>query len=169
MSVFKEEIMLENVIDRGLANRGYIKESEMRALTVQAAPDTGAWTLVVNEDARQTLRLAIVETAASTLADGKTDMYNVTEDVKIQWKNRRAALPAVAVPNAKDMLPGALPFEYKDAMVGLAHERLVGVRGDQPLHIPLLCQARPAPNSNGELRLIPARNQEQFKRGKKSG
>jgi hypothetical protein len=37
-----EEITLENVIDRGLANRGYIKESEVRILTVKAMPDTGA-------------------------------------------------------------------------------------------------------------------------------
>ncbi|MDR0760368.1 MAG: hypothetical protein LBF74_09730 [Treponema sp.] len=48
MSAFKEEITLENAIDRGLANRGYIKEGEIRTLTVQAIPDTGAWTLMVD-------------------------------------------------------------------------------------------------------------------------
>jgi subtilisin-like proprotein convertase family protein len=53
MSVFKEEITLENVIDRGLAARGYIKDGEIRTLTVRAMPDTGAWTLVINEDTRQ--------------------------------------------------------------------------------------------------------------------
>ncbi|MDR1467816.1 MAG: retropepsin-like domain-containing protein, partial [Spirochaetaceae bacterium] len=68
MSVFKEEIMLENIVDRGNARRGYIKESEIRALTVKAMPDTGAWTLVINEDTRQKLGLTIEETSESTLA-----------------------------------------------------------------------------------------------------
>jgi hypothetical protein len=42
MSVFKEKITVENVVGRGLANRGYIKEREIHTLTVQAASDIGA-------------------------------------------------------------------------------------------------------------------------------
>jgi hypothetical protein len=49
MGYFMEEITLENVVDRGLASRGYIKETEVRTLTVQAMPDTGVWTLVITE------------------------------------------------------------------------------------------------------------------------
>ncbi|MDR1893345.1 MAG: hypothetical protein LBQ61_01465 [Spirochaetales bacterium] len=78
MGNFREEIILENIIDRGLANRGYIKEAQIRTLSIEAIPDTGAWTLVINEDIRQKLGLAIEETSESTLADGKTDTYNVT-------------------------------------------------------------------------------------------
>jgi clan AA aspartic protease len=135
MSVFKEEITLENLIDRGLANRGYIKEDEIRTLTVRAMPDTGAWTLVINEDTRQQLGLAIEETSESTLADGKTDTYKVTEGVKIQWKNRSTVLPAVVVPDAKDILLGALPLEAMDLMVDPVREQLVGVHGAEPLHV----------------------------------
>jgi predicted aspartyl protease len=135
MSVFKEEITLENVIDRGLANRGYINAGEIRAVTLDAMPDTGAWTLVINEDTRRQLGLAIEGTSVSTLADGETDTYGVTEGVKIYWKNRSTVLPAVVVPNAKDVLLGALPLEAMDLMVDPVHEQLVGVHGDQPLHI----------------------------------
>jgi predicted aspartyl protease len=67
MGYFMEEITLENVIDRGLANRGYIKEAEVRSLTVQAMPDTGAWTLVINEEIRQKLGLDIEGSSNSTL------------------------------------------------------------------------------------------------------
>jgi predicted aspartyl protease len=49
-------------------------------------PDTGAWTLVINEDTRRQLGLAIAETSQSTLADGKTDTYQVTEGVKFSGK-----------------------------------------------------------------------------------
>jgi clan AA aspartic protease len=135
MGTFKEEITLENIKDRGVAERGYIKESEIRTLKVDAMPDTGAWTLVINEDVRQKLGLATKKTSRSTLADGKTETYDVTESVEIRWKDRSTVLPAVVVPNAKDILLGALPLEAMDLMVDPAHGRLVGVHGDQPLHV----------------------------------
>jgi hypothetical protein len=37
------------------------------------------------------------------------DTYDVTEGIKIRWKGRGAVLPAPVVPDAKDVLPGALP------------------------------------------------------------
>ena len=52
-----------------------------------------------------------METSESTLADGKTDTYDVTEGIRIRWKNRGAILPAVVVPKAKDILLGALSLE----------------------------------------------------------
>jgi clan AA aspartic protease len=119
----------------GLPDADIYKESEIRTLKVEAMPDTGAWTLVINEDVREKLGLAIEETSKSTLADGKTDIYDVTESVKIRWKDRSTVLPAVVVPNAKDILLGALPLEAMDLMVDPAHGRLVGVHGDQPLHV----------------------------------
>jgi hypothetical protein len=79
MGKFKEEITLENILDRGFAEHGYIKESEIRTLKGEAMPDTGAWTLVINEEVREKLGLVIKETSESTLADGKANIYDVTE------------------------------------------------------------------------------------------
>jgi hypothetical protein len=124
----------------------YLKD-EIRTLTVRAMPDTGAWTLGINEDTRQQLGLVIEETSESTLADGKTDTYSVTEGVKIQWKNHSTVLPAVVMPHAKDILLGALPLEAMDLMVDPVREQLVGVHGDQPLHVlffDIFSQQRPA-------------------------
>jgi clan AA aspartic protease len=135
MGTFKEEITLENILDRGFADHGYIKESEIRTLKVEAMPDTGAWTLVINEDVRQKLGLTIEETSQSTLADGQANTYDVTEGIRIRWKNRSTVLPAVVVPNGKDVLLGALPLEAMDLMVDPVHQRLVGAHGDQPLHV----------------------------------
>jgi clan AA aspartic protease len=135
MGTFKEEITLENIVDRGLANRGYIKEVQIRTLTVQAMPDTGAWTLVINEDVREKLGLTIQGSAVSTLADGKTSNYPITESVKIQWKDRSIELSAVVVAEAKDVLLGAMPLEGMDLIVDPVHKRLAGAHGDQPLHV----------------------------------
>jgi len=135
MGMFKEEITLVNNIDQGFADRGYIKESEIRTLTVEVMPDTGAWSLVINEDIRQKLGLTIKETSTAALADGTSDTYDVTESVIIRWKDRGTVLPAVVVPNAKYILLGALPLEAMDLMVDPVRGKLVGAHGDQPLHI----------------------------------
>ena len=135
MGTFKEEITLENIIDRGLAQRKYIDETQIRTLTVEALPDTGAWTLVINEDIRQKLGLTIQGSSNSTLADGKASTYPITESVKIQWKDRNIELPAVVVAEAKEVLLGALPLEGMDLIVDPVHKRLAGAHGDQPLHV----------------------------------
>jgi hypothetical protein len=89
----------------------------------------------INEDTRQKLGLAIIETSQSTLADGKIGICDVTEGIGIRWKDRGTALPAVVVPDAKDILLGALPLEAMDLMVDPVNEQLAGVHGDQPLHV----------------------------------
>jgi clan AA aspartic protease len=133
MSVFKEEITLANPGDKVRVECGLLKE--VRAVTLKAMPDTGAWTLVINEEIRQKLGLSIEETSESSLADGKVDTYDVTEGVKIRWKNRSTILPAVVVPNATTILLGALPLEAMDLMVDPVHQQLVGVHGTEPLHV----------------------------------
>jgi predicted aspartyl protease len=134
MSTFKEEITLVNARDIGNAREGLIPESSIRKVTIDTIPDTGAWTLVINEDTRQKLGLAIESSIASTLADGSTTSYNQTDAVKIQWKNRSTIQQAWVVPEADDILLGALPLEAMDLMVDPVHERLTGVHGGEPLH-----------------------------------
>jgi hypothetical protein len=135
MGNFREEITLINPFDICKAREGLIPDEEIRKITVAAMPDTGAWTLVINEATRQKLGLAITETSESTLANGITETYNTTEGVGIYWKNRSTVLPAVVVPEAKDILLGALPLEAMDLMVDPVNRRLVGVHGEQPLHV----------------------------------
>ena len=132
MGTFTEEITLTNVLDKVRVETGLLKD--IRTVTVEAMPDTGAWTLVINEEIRQKLGLGIEETSKSTLADGKTDTYEVTEGVRIRWKNRSTVLPALVVPDAREILLGALPLEAMDLIVDPVHKRLAGAHGDVPVH-----------------------------------
>jgi predicted aspartyl protease len=134
MSTFKEEITLTNAADAVNARNGLIPDIKVRKTTIAAMPDTGAWTLVINEETRQKLGLAVEGSILSTLADGSTTTYNQTEAVKIQWKNRATVQQALLVPGADDILLGALPLEAMDLMVDPVHECLKGVHGDQPIH-----------------------------------
>ena len=135
MGTFLTEITLENVFDRGLADHGYLKDTEVRALTVEAMPDTGAWTLVINEEVREKLGLDIEDEVHSTLADGTMANYPRTKPVKIQWKNRSIALPALVIANAKEVLLGALALEAMDLIVDPVRQTLAGAHGDQAVHV----------------------------------
>ena len=51
------DISLKNGGDIVLAKRGLIKAQEVRQMTVKAIVDTGAWTLVINEETHNKLGL----------------------------------------------------------------------------------------------------------------
>ena len=134
MGNFLEEITLENRTDKTLADYGHLNEGEIRTLKVDAMPDTGAWTLVINEDVRQKLGLAIEGEIKSTLADGTSTNCPITEPVKIQWKDRSTTIPAIVIAKAQDVLLGALPLEAMDLIVDPVRQTLAGARGDEPLY-----------------------------------
>jgi len=135
MGNFVEKITLENGSDRILANHGSIPKDQIRSIEVDAMPDTGAWTLIINDETRKQLGLKTDDTVESSMADGATAMYDLTEPVEIRWKNRRTIQQALVVPNAPDILLGALPLEGMDLCVDPVNKRLMGVHGDTPVYV----------------------------------
>jgi hypothetical protein len=67
--------------------------------------------------------------------DGASAQYGLTEPVEICWKDRRTSQEAVVLPEAKNILLGALPLEGMDLMVDPVNQRLVGVHGDQRIYL----------------------------------
>jgi hypothetical protein len=114
MCVFGEEITLENPADVGMARRGFIKESEVRRLTVKALVDTCAWTLVINEATRAKLGLRILGPSTSEAADGVEVAGFTTEPVNIYWQDRYTGCNAFVLPNETEVLLGALPLETRN-------------------------------------------------------
>jgi hypothetical protein len=135
MSTFTEEITLVNAGDIRYADDGVITDAKIRRIKVDAMVDTGAWTLVINEETRAALGLKLNGSVFSSVADGKTEKYAMTEGIEFSWKNRKHILPAVLVPNAKYILFGALPMEALDVYADPVDECLKGRHGDEPLYI----------------------------------
>ena len=133
MSVVYTEITLKNVIDAAFAERGIMKEDEVRQMTVQAVVDTGAWTLVISEEIREKLGLRDNGTGEATLADGKKGEFPMAGPLEIRWKNRRFTCDALVLPDAPDILLGAWVLEGMDLTVNPKRE-LVGVHGDIVMH-----------------------------------
>jgi hypothetical protein len=132
MSTFNEKITLTNVGDKVRVEVGILKE--VRTITVDACVDTGSWTLVINEETRAALGLKLDGSMFSSLADGTTERYAMTEPVEFCWQDRKYALPAQVIPTADEVLFGALPMESLDVMADPVAECLVGRHGDKRVH-----------------------------------
>jgi clan AA aspartic protease len=130
MGEVRTEITLINNEDRGAANRGFIPQEQVRQLTVDALVDTGAWTLVINEEIRQKLGLKVKETRETTLAGGIKAPCHTTEFVVVRWKDREAACEAVVLPGETEILLGAYPLEGMDLMVHPQRQEVIGAHGD---------------------------------------
>ena len=129
MSVVSTEITLKNEADIILAIQGYIKEQEVRQMTVETIVDTGAWTLVINEETRKKLGLLDQGMGEATLADGQKGEYPMAGPLEIWWKNRRLTCDALVIPDAPDLLLGAWVLEGLDLTINPKRE-LVGIHGD---------------------------------------
>ena len=130
MGEVREKITLVNVGDLISAGRGYIKESEIRQITVEAIVDTGATNLVIGEETCKKLGLVIAETNIAHLAGGITQPCSVTEPVTIRWKDRFSSCHALVLPESEEILLGCIPLEDMDVKVDPGQGRLEGAHGD---------------------------------------
>jgi clan AA aspartic protease len=135
MSIVYTEITLRNAYDVCKAEDGQIPEKDIRQTTISALVDTGAWTLVINNEIRDKLGLKTTGTGTSTLADGKEAVYNLAGPLEVHWKDRRVICEAIVIPDAADILLGAIPLEAMDLIVHPRKEEVVGAHGDQVIHI----------------------------------
>jgi len=136
MSTVYTEITLKNADDEAIAETGMVKNHQVRQTTVNALVDTGAWTLVINEETRQKLglRKRQVGTKTGTLANGQKTDYSLAGPVKVIWKNRDTNCDAIVLPEADEILLGAIPLEAMDLIVHPRKEEVVGAHGDEELH-----------------------------------
>jgi clan AA aspartic protease len=125
------EITLVNIEDTMKARNGLIPKTEVRQLKVNALVDTGAWSLVINEETREKLGLKVEEIGETTLAGGVKIPCHITEFVEVRWKDRKAACEAVVLPGDDEVLLGVYPLEGMDLMVHPQRQEVVGAHGDK--------------------------------------
>ena len=132
MGITHTEITLRNAADVANARQGRIKKHEIRQMTVQALVDTGAWTMVIDEETRVKLGLDITQTRPGSQADGIPDSYNLAGPLEVAWKDRWTTCDAIVLPDADEILLGAIPMEGMDLTIN-PKRGLVGVHGDMML------------------------------------
>jgi len=134
MGFVYSEITLKNVNDQIMAKNGNIKDEDVRTVTVNALADTGAYTLVINEDIREKLGLEITGKRHRKLADGKRSLYDTAGPLEICWKDRRFIMEALIIPDGENTLLGALPLEGLDLIVDPVKQELTGAHGEEMLY-----------------------------------
>ena len=130
MGLVHAEITLKNAGDVTDVQRGFIKEPEIRETVVQAIVDTGAMTLVINEQLRQQLGLGIVGSKVATLANNVKETVKIAEPVDVHWKNRSMTCRPWVVGSGRVLL-GAIPLENMDLIVDPSAQELVGAHGEE--------------------------------------
>ncbi|MDR0639130.1 MAG: aspartyl protease family protein [Spirochaetaceae bacterium] len=131
MSEARTEITLVNLRDAANARSGFIPESEVRRLTVNAVVDTGAWTLVISEAIHEKLGLLVEEPGETAVAGGGKVPSGITEYVDIRWKDRKTSCEAVGLPDEDNVLMGAYPLEGLDLMIRPRTQEVIGAHGDK--------------------------------------
>ncbi|MDR1250622.1 MAG: aspartyl protease family protein [Treponema sp.] len=131
MGEVRTEITLVNIREQSVADGGYMPQDQVKRLTVNAVVDTGAWTLVINEETREKLGLRVKEAGETTVAGGGTVPSGITEYVEVRWKDRNTSCEAVVLPGEEDVLLGAYPLEGMDLMIHPQKQEVVGAHGDK--------------------------------------
>ena len=109
-------VKLTNIVDLGIADRGLIKPEEIRSMEIEALVDTGATQLVLPEDLRQRLGLAIRGTRRVRYADGREESVPWA-GVEIEILGRAMQCDALIGPAGTEALIGQIPLEGLDLLV----------------------------------------------------
>ena len=129
------DITLKNAGDVTLVQYGYKQEHEIRVKTMSILVDTGAITLIINDDIRQELGLNLRENQSARLADNTRITVQIADPVEISWKNRKMTCQPWVIPHAEMPLLGLIPLENMDLMVDPVNRKLVGVHGEEQVGI----------------------------------
>ena len=92
MGYVNTQVTLKNFRDVFNAKKGNLPEDKIRQTTVDVMVDTGASTLVINENIFQKLGLDIMGESEITLANDAKETCKVTEPLVIKWEDRAVAM-----------------------------------------------------------------------------
>jgi predicted aspartyl protease len=129
-----EKITLVNTRDAAYAKGGFIKEADVRKVTVDAVVDTGSGPLVITEAMRQRLGLEIEQNTSVNLAGGVPQKCAKAELVDIHWEDRYTSSRPIVLPQGDETLLGVIPLEDMDLLVNPVDRCLQGVHGTKWLH-----------------------------------
>ena len=93
--------------------------------------DTGAATLVINEELCHQLGLRVQKERPVRLANNKKQTVKIAESVEVHWKNRYMVCQPWVVPSTPNILLGAIPLEDMDLIVDPSKQELIGAHGDE--------------------------------------
>lgn len=125
MTFAKAAIQLINSSDISLSEGGFLKETEIRRMTVDALVDTGSIMLAINETIKTQLGLKVRDRRTAQLADGTVREMEIVGPVEVRFEKRMSITNAMVLPGDQEVLLGAIPMEEMDVLVHPAMQKLI--------------------------------------------
>ena len=125
MGLVYAEIELFNAGEMYEFRKGRISEDKIKRVKVVSLVDTGSYMLTINDKIRHQLDLPLIEKQFSVLADDTEIEVEVVGPVEVRFENRRTSVDAIVIPNASEVLLGAIPMEDMDVLVDPRQQKLV--------------------------------------------
>ncbi len=125
MGLVYADIKLVNSGDITLARNNYIKETEIKSITVKMLVDSGAYMLTINENIKNQLGLPVIGNQEAKLADDSIIKFEVVGPVEVIFKNRSTSTRAAVLPGSTEPLLGAIPMEDLDVMIDPKSQELI--------------------------------------------
>lgn len=133
MGEVRIRVKLTNALDRALARRGKIKESEIRVYEADALVDTGAVSSVVPPNVMEQLGLEIDGQRVAEYADGRNEVVNLTEPITFDIIGRRTTEGAMVL--GDEVIIGQTILEVLDLQVDCRNQKVIPnpAHPDQPV------------------------------------
>ena len=116
---------LENPIDRGVFERGYGKESDIRRTSVRAVVDTGAVMLMLPQNVVERLGAEVSGTVIVTYADERREERPTAGPFTLRLCNRSMPVDCVVGPPLSEPLIGQIVLERLDLIADCTNRVLV--------------------------------------------
>ncbi|MCD9188187.1 MAG: hypothetical protein LUM44_17345 [Pyrinomonadaceae bacterium] len=133
MGEVRVRVKLTNALDRALARRGKIKDSEIRTYEADALIDTGAVSSVVPLNVMQQLGLEVDGQRVAEYADGRNEVVNLTEPIMFDIIGRKTTEGAMVLGN--EVIIDQTILEVLDLLVDCNNRKVIPnpAHPDQPV------------------------------------
>jgi predicted aspartyl protease len=118
-------ITVENIEDKERANRGEIRDQDVRRITTDALVDSGATMLCMPESMIAALGLKFDRTKDSRTITGLVTL-NVYHGARLTVQDRAVTDEVLGLPEGRQVLLGQIPLEKLDYWIDIVNHRLVG-------------------------------------------
>jgi len=119
------DIELTNEEDLTLNRHGYLPDNEIKKITSRALVDSGAYDLILNQEVQDKLKLPILGKRPIKLADESVIEVDIVGPVQVRFETRATTVRALVLPDAEEVLLGAIPLEGLDVIIDPLRERLL--------------------------------------------
>jgi clan AA aspartic protease len=117
MGLVMTKVRIVNFADMQNANAGLISHDSVRAVEIEALPDTGAIAMAIPEDVAEKLGAPVVRQQPVRVADGRSLVVPCVAGLWIEVLGRSVTGEAYVLPKGTTPLLGAVQLEIMDLVV----------------------------------------------------